>query len=87
MTGEAISLERADLAACYKLCANAMCHDGGTLSDVFHMADAMHMPREAVAEVSQVHTDGIRMRVALECSTVTTRRRSRWMSHARMFAS
>ena len=62
MTGEVHFLgERAELAACYKLCANAMLlMTAGALSDVFHMADAMHMPREAVGDVfRKFNTDGI----------------------------
>ncbi|MBC8088678.1 MAG: NAD(P)-dependent oxidoreductase [Phycisphaerae bacterium] len=62
MTGEAHFLgERADLAACYKLCANAMLlMMAGSLADVFHMADAMKMPREAVGDVfRKFNTDGI----------------------------
>ena len=62
MTGVAHFLgERADLAACYKLCANAMLlMMAGSLADVFHMADAMNMPRDAVGEVfRQFNTDGI----------------------------
>lgn len=53
--------ERAELAACYKLCANAMLlMTAGALSDVFHMADAMHMPREAVGDVfRKFNMDGI----------------------------
>jgi 3-hydroxyisobutyrate dehydrogenase len=50
MTGELIFLgERAELAACYKLCGNAMMlMRAGSMADVFHMADAMAMPREDV---------------------------------------
>jgi 3-hydroxyisobutyrate dehydrogenase len=50
MTGELIFLgERAELAACYKLCGNAMMlMMAGSMADVFHMADAMAMPREDV---------------------------------------
>lgn len=62
MTGEAHFLgERADLAACYKLCANAMLlMTAGALADVFHMADSMHMPREAVGDVfRKFNTDGV----------------------------
>lgn len=62
MTGEAHFLgERADLAACYKLCANAMLlMTAGALADVFHMADAMHMPREGVGDVfRKFNTDGV----------------------------
>lgn len=62
MTGEAHFLgERADIAACYKLCANAMLlMMAGSLADVFHMADAMKMPREAVGDVfRKFNTDGI----------------------------
>lgn len=62
MTGEVHFLgERAELAACYKLCANAMLlMTAGALSDVFHMADAMHMPREAVGDVfRKFNTDGV----------------------------
>lgn len=62
MTGEVHFLgERAELAACYKLCANAMLlMTAGALSDVFHMADAMNMPREAVGDVfRKFNTDGV----------------------------
>ncbi|MEP6833104.1 MAG: NAD(P)-binding domain-containing protein [Gemmatimonas sp.] len=62
MTGEVHFLgERAELAACYKLCANAMLlMTAGALADVFHMADAMHMPREAVGDVfRKFNTDGV----------------------------
>lgn len=62
MTGEVHFLgERAELAACYKLCANAMLlMTAGALSDVFHMADAMHMPRETVGDVfRKFNTDGV----------------------------
>ncbi len=62
MTGQVHYLgERAELAACYKLCANAMLlMTAGALSDVFHMADAMHMPREAVGDVfRKFNTDGV----------------------------
>ncbi|MGV3711001.1 MAG: NAD(P)-dependent oxidoreductase [Gemmatimonas sp.] len=64
MTGAVHFLgERAELAACYKLCANAMLlMTAGALADVFHMADAMHMPREAVGDVfAKFNTDGILM--------------------------
>ncbi|MEO5928405.1 MAG: NAD(P)-binding domain-containing protein, partial [Candidatus Kapaibacterium sp.] len=62
MTGEVHFLgERAELAACYKLCANAMLlMTAGALADVFHMADAMQMPREAVGDVfRKFNTDGV----------------------------
>lgn len=62
MTGAVHFLgERAELAACYKLCANAMLlMTAGALSDVFHMADAMNMPREAVGDVfRKFNTDGV----------------------------
>ena len=62
MTGELYFLgERAELAACYKLCANAMLlMTAGALADVFHMADAMHLPREAVGDVfRKFNMDGI----------------------------
>jgi 3-hydroxyisobutyrate dehydrogenase len=50
MTGELVFLgERADLAAAYKLCANGMMlMMAGSMADVFHMADAMEMPRTDV---------------------------------------
>ena len=50
MTGELVYLgERAELAACYKLCANGMMLMlAGSMADVFHMADAMEMPRADV---------------------------------------
>ena len=55
MTGELVFLgERADLAAAYKLCGNAMMlMMAGSLADVFHMADAMKMPRADVFTVFQ----------------------------------
>ena len=62
MTGEVHFLgERAELAACYKLCANAMLlMTAGALADVFHMADGMNMPREAVGDVfRKFTTDGV----------------------------
>jgi 3-hydroxyisobutyrate dehydrogenase-like beta-hydroxyacid dehydrogenase len=47
MTGEVWHVgERADLAAAYKLFGNAMLiATGGGLADVFHMADALRIPR------------------------------------------
>lgn len=62
MTGQVHYLgERAELAACYKLCANAMLlMTAGALADVFHMADGMDMPREAVGDVfRKFNTDGV----------------------------
>jgi 3-hydroxyisobutyrate dehydrogenase-like beta-hydroxyacid dehydrogenase len=53
MTGELVFLgERAELAAAYKLCANAMMlMMAGSIADVFHMADAMDMPRTDVVNM------------------------------------
>lgn len=50
MTGELIFLgERAELAAAYKLCANAMIlMIPAAMADVFHMADAMDVTRDHV---------------------------------------
>ena len=62
MTGELVFLgERADLAAAYKLCGNAMMlMMAGSLADVFHMADAMKMPRDDVFNVfTKIKMDGV----------------------------
>ncbi|MEP6765385.1 MAG: NAD(P)-binding domain-containing protein [Gemmatimonadaceae bacterium] len=62
MTGEVVYLgERADMAAAYKLCGNAMMlMMAGSLSDIFHMADAMKMPRADVFNVFQkVKMEGV----------------------------
>lgn len=53
--------ERPDLAACYKLFGNAMILTmAGSIADIFHMADALHVDRkEAFGVFSRFKTDGI----------------------------
>ncbi|MEP6780097.1 MAG: NAD(P)-binding domain-containing protein [Gemmatimonadaceae bacterium] len=62
MTGEVIYLgERADMAAAHKLVGNAMSlMIAGNLADIFHLADAMKMPRPSVLDVfNQVKMENV----------------------------